>query len=125
MQIVKRDGTEVKFDISKIVEALSKLINEIAERIQEVAREAFTRMHEVAHALCSFFSSFFCHPAKKKIIRCAVYVAPLYVPNLKHIVNLFLEHSGEVRKVYLLSRHHRSNTDDAVVNSSCNLLLTA
>ena len=80
MQIVKRDGTQVKFDISKIVEAISKLISEIAERVQEVAREAFTRMHEVAHALCSFFSSFFCHPAKKKIIRCAVYVAPLYVP---------------------------------------------
>lgn len=66
MQIVKRDGAEVKFDISKIVEAISKLISEIAERVQEVAREAFTRMHEVAHALCSFFSSFFGHPVKKK-----------------------------------------------------------
>ena len=31
MQIVKRDGTEVKFDISKIVEAISKLIEEGAE----------------------------------------------------------------------------------------------
>ena len=113
MQIVKRDGTEVKFDISKIVEAISKLIEEI------------THMHEVAHALCSFFSSLLCCPANKKIIRYAVYFAPLYVQNLKHIVNVFLEHSREVRKVYLLSRHHRGNTDDTVVNFSCNLLLTA
>ena len=51
MQIVKRDGAEVKFDISKIVEAISKLISEIAERVQEVAREAFTRMHEVASVI--------------------------------------------------------------------------
>jgi hypothetical protein len=97
----------------------------MAERIQEIAQEAFTHMHEVAHALCSFFSSLLCYPANKKIIRYAVYFAPLYVQNLKHIVNVFLEHSGEVRKVYLLSRHHRGNTDDTVVNFSCNLLLTA
>ena len=125
MQIVKRDGTEVKFDISKIVEAISKLIEEMAERIQEIAQEAFTHMHEVAHALCSFFSSLFCYSANKKIIRYAVYFAPLYVQNLKHIVNVFLEHSGEVRKVYLLSRHHRGDTDGTVVNVPCNLLLTA
>ena len=73
----------------------------------------------------SLFSSLLCYPANKKIIRYAVYFAPLYVQNLKHIVNVFLEHSGEVRKVYLLSRHHRGNTDDTVVNFSCNLLLTA
>ena len=97
----------------------------MAERIQEIAQEAFTHMHEVAHALCSFFSSLLCCPANKKIIRYAVYFAPLYVQNLKHIVNVFLEHSSEVRKVYLLSRHHRGNTDDTVVNFSCNLLLTA
>ena len=125
MQIVKRDGTEVKFDISKLVEAISKFIEEMAERIQEIAQEAFTHMHEVAHALCSFFSSLLCYPANKKIIRYAVYFAPLYVQNLKHIVNVFLEHSGEVRKVYLLSRHHKGNTDDTVVNFPCNLLLTA
>ena len=36
MQIVKRDGTEVKFDISKIVEAISKLIEEMAELTQAI-----------------------------------------------------------------------------------------
>lgn len=124
MQIVKRDGTKIEFDISKIVEAISKLIDEMYDRILDVVQEAFSHMHEVAHTLCSFLSSLFCYSANKKIIRYAVYFAPLYVQNLKHIVNVFLEHSGEVRKVYLLSRHHRGNTDDTVVNF-CNLLLTA
>lgn len=125
MQIIKRDGTEVKFDTSKIVEALSKLLEKLAEKIHEIAQEIFSHMHEVAHALYNFFSSLFCYPSNKKIIKYAVYITPLYIPNLKHIVNIFLEHSGETRKVYLLSRHHSGNTDDTVVNFLCNLLLTA
>ena len=33
--------------------------------------------------------------------------------DLKHIVIAFLEHSGLTRKVYLVTRFHRGNTDDA------------
>lgn len=124
MKIVKRNGSEVKFDISKIVEAISKLLENLTESILEIAQEAFSHIHEVTHTLCSFFNSLFCNSTNKKIIKYVIYITPLYVPNLKHIVNAFLEHSSKLRKIYLLAIHHRGNTDEIVVNFPCNLLLT-
>ena len=122
MQIVKRDGETVEFNISKIVEAISKVLMDFAEKVEELTRESYAQIHEVAHAIMHFFGSLFGRSPKKKSLISVVYAVPLLVPDLKHITIDFLEHAREVRKQYLLTRYHRGNTDDTDTSFSCNLI---
>lgn len=122
MQIVKRDGTAIEFNISKIVEAITKTMMSFFEELEEYMQEHYSQMHEVAHAIMHFFGSIFGRSYKKKSLISIVYSVPLLVPDLKHITIDFLEHAGEVRKQYLLTRYHRGNTDDTDTSFSCNLI---
>jgi hypothetical protein len=122
MQIVKRDGAIVEFDISKFIDALTKALSNFAEKIEEIVKQGMTYMHDVAHAVMSFFAGLFGHSSKKKSHIIHVYAVPLLLPDLKHIVLSFLEHSGEVRKHFLLTRHNRGNTDDTDTDISCDLI---
>ena len=122
MQIVKRDGTAIEFNISKIVEAITKTMMSFFDELEEYMQEHYSQMHEVAHAIMHFFGSIFGRSYKKKSLISIVYSVPLLVPDLKHITIDFLEHAGEVRKQYLLTRYHRGNTDDTDTSFSCNLI---
>jgi hypothetical protein len=119
MQIVKRDGDIVEFDTKKFIEAMSKAFMSVYDEIME---GIMSYMHDVAHAVMSFFAGLFGHSSKKKSHIIHVYAVPLLLPDFKHIVLSFLEHSGEVRKHFLLTRHHRGNTDDTDTDISCDLI---
>jgi len=112
MVVVKRDDTEVTYDLNRLADAIYEafmpfddLMNEIENRIQELwlsVYENFVR----------FFSTSYSTRLKKKPICFLISLVPLQIPDLKTIENTFLENASKVRKVYLLSKHHRGNTYD-------------
>ncbi len=120
MVVVKRDDTELEYDLSKIADAIydafmpfDDLMFEIENRIQEIWQAIYDNF-------VRFFSSDYSIRLKKKAICFLINPVQLQIPNLKHMENAFLENSGKVRKMYLLSKHHRGTTDDFNANDERN-----
>lgn len=109
--------------ISKFVDTIvNTMLKQFADTLSEFSEGVLSGLHEAAHIILSFFGAIFRFSSKKNAMVCAYYAIPMHVPNLKHITINFLEHAGEVRKQYLLTRHHRGNTDDTDTSFSCNLI---
>ena len=109
--------------ISKLVDTIvNTMLKQLADKMAEMTEGLLTGLHEAAHTILSFFGAIFRYSPRKKAMVCAYYAFPMLVPNLKHITINFLEHAGEVRKQYLLTRYHRGDTDDTDFSLLCNLI---
>lgn len=109
--------------ISKLVDTIvNSMLKQLADSLAEFSESVMAGLHEAAQTILSFFGAIFRFSPKKNAMVCAYYAIPMHVPNLKHITINFLEHAGEVRKQYLLTRYHRGNTDDTDTSFSCNLI---
>jgi len=112
MVIVKKDDATTVFDVNRIADAIfescmlsEELLWEIENRIPEIIQTIYNN-------IVRFFSTSYSVRLKKKPICFLISLVPLQIPDLKTIENTFLENASKVRKVYLLSKHHRGNTYD-------------
>lgn len=107
MQIIKRN---CESDTTKTIElfagtgGIAKMISEIVDDIYE----------KFLHALLNAFETVLGIDPRDYVVTAAIHYDLNLgdTQDLKHIVIAFLEHSGLTRKVYLVTRFHRGNTDD-------------
>ncbi len=108
MQIIKRN---CESDTTKTIElfagtgGIAKMISEIVDDIYE----------KFLRALLNAFETVLGIDPRNYVVTAAIHYDLNLgdTQDLKHIVIAFLEHSGLTRKVYLVTRFHRGNTDDA------------
>ena len=124
MKIIKRNGEEIVFDISKIVEAISKaldLLAGVAEAITEIVedfeRNFSSTLHSLAHWMLHCFAS-----AGRKIRKvlhisangttCLVFVISACVKILNQVADVV---SCKTRSTYLLRTQDRGSSDSESV----------
>ena len=120
--ISKRSGDTIEFDISKIVEAISKILDLFAgiggmvkERIDEAAKSFYAAMHEFCHWLMGGF--FFGRRKEKKynVIPGWISVVALAPCVLSQKIK-FYNYSCILRDIYLLRSQDRGTTDSSDAN---------
>ena len=108
MQIIKHN---CKSDTTKTIKLFAGT-GGIAKKISEIVDDIYEKF---LRALLNAFESVLGIDPNNYVVTAAIHYDLNLgdTQDLKHIVIAFLEHSGLTRKVYLVTRCHRGNTDDA------------
>ena len=108
MQIIKHN---CKSDTTKTIELFAGT-GGIAKKISEIVDDIYEKF---LRALLNAFETVLGIDPRDYVVTAAIHydLNLCDTQDLKHIVNAFLEHSELTRKIYLVTRFHRGNTDDA------------
>lgn len=124
--VVKRDGTEIEFDISKICEAIQKafetvtsVLEEIDEMVEEVIGNIERGLYSFAHSLAHWvFHTFYLITSRIKKAICfdpysAVRLAIVVKIRVKLLTATYLEHAHVQRTARLLRTQDRGGEDNS------------
>ena len=128
MKIIKRNGEEIVFDTSKIVNAIMKVVDLfagigglISDMVEEVERDLSSALHTFAHWLMHGFSSM--GRKIRKVLHCSSFEAMCLVSAISACVKILSLVSGYVscktRAIYLLRTQDGGSSDsegDSVFN---------
>ena len=121
MQIIERDGETREYNVVELFAGVGALSTAMSEKIQEMRDNIRSLIDRIVQAILETFERFFNIDPTSYVAPVAIHYEIVLCVSVKHIVLNFLEHASEVRKQFLLTRHHRGNTDDADFSFSCNL----
>lgn len=119
MQIIKRNRETREYNMVDLFAEVGALSTAMSEKIQEINDKLHNLFNRIVQAILESFKELLNITPANYVITVAIhYPLVICVKDIKHIIINFLEHASKVRKIFLITKHHRGSTDDTAFSFS-------